>query len=440
VTEKSVFEFVAETLLPFESSPAEEERRVRLELSMRFQQFTGPVQAKGVEDTAFYRQNVLLSLNEVGGDPAHFGRRVEEFHRANLVRLADWPHAMVTTATHDTKRGEDARARLDVLSEMPEEWRQTLALWARVNGVLRAKVHGDWAPDRNDEYLLYQTLLGAWPPASSKPPEPSLVERLGGYFQKAMREAKLHTSWVNPNLAYEQASREFLEQILTGPRAERFLAAFFPFAERVARLGMVNSLAQLVLKLAGPGVVDSYQGTELWDLSLVDPDNRRPVDFAHRERLLGDLAAIDAPAPSRGTAAELLRQWPDGRVKLFVLARGLRARRADSELFRNGGYRPLEAEGERAAHVVAFARAHAERIAVAVVPRLVRPLVREDHPVPLGAESWGETRLRLPADLAGRPLSNLFTGERFDADSSGLRLAEVLSCFPVALLHHSPGG
>ncbi len=402
---------------------------------MRFQQFTGPVQAKGVEDTAFYRHNVLLSLNEVGGDPARFGRRVDEFHRANLDRLADWPHGMTATVTHDTKRGEDARARLNVLSEIPEEWRQMLLRWGRVNGLLRTKVHGEWAPDRNDEYLLYQTLLGVWPPGARGPIDAALVGRLDGYLQKATREAKLHTSWINPNLPYEQAARRFLEQVLTGSRAERFLASFVPFAERIARLGMVNSLAQLVLKLAGPGVADCYQGTELWDLSLVDPDNCRPVDFSLRERCLEELAsAIEPPLPPRGAGAELLGRWHDGLVKLFVLARALRLRRAEPGLFLRGDYRPIEAEGDRAPHVVALARTDGRKAVIALVPRIFHPLLTAENPLPLGMASWGATRLRLPSDLAGRSVANLFTGETFSAGEDGLSVGEALREFPVALL------
>jgi (1->4)-alpha-D-glucan 1-alpha-D-glucosylmutase len=385
---------------PVPALPEDEYSR-RLEFAMKFQQYTGPVQAKGVEDTAFYRYNRLLSLNEVGGDPQRFGDPPEKFHQANLVRLTYWPHAMLATATHDTKRGEDARARLNVLSEMPTDWRRALFQWSRINTANRTLIQGEHAPHRNDEYLFYQALLGAWPDDHSPltihhspTAPPDLIERLKQYMLKAVHEAKVFTSWINPNEAYDQAVADFVTKTLTGRRAPKFLASFLPFEQKIARLGMINSLAQVVLKIISPGVPDFYQGTELWDLSLVDPDNRRPVDFDHRRRLLESLEPLLNPksqvansksqvaSPEAGTGnlefgiSDLLRSWFDGRIKLLITAAGLRLRREWPQVFKHGEYLPLEVIGEKADHVVAVARRHHDHLIVAIVPRLVAGLVQ----------------------------------------------------------------
>jgi len=318
----SIFDFFREVMLPRDpdDTPAISERRggyppadasevaERLRFAMKFQQYTGPLQAKGLEDTAFYRYNLLLSLNEVGGDPSRFGVSAADFHDLNRQRRHDWPYEMIATSTHDTKLGEDVRARIDVLSEIPEEWDREVAKWMRLNKPARTIVDGEPAPDRNDEYRFYQALVGAWLPGDTASPE--FVKRLQVYMTKAVKEAKLRSSWINPDEAYENAVARFVEHVLTGPAAARFLPAFVPFQERVARVGLVNSLSQVVLKIASPGVPDFYQGTELWDLSLVDPDNRRPVDrdaLAHdpdekqrlvravlAERIEGEYQAVEA--------------------------------------------------------------------------------------------------------------------------------------------------
>jgi (1->4)-alpha-D-glucan 1-alpha-D-glucosylmutase len=465
-------------------SAEDDEYRQRLEFAMKFQQYTGPVQAKGVEDTAFYRYNRLLSLNEVGGEPQRFGGPPEEFHEANRMRLAHWPHAMLATATHDTKRGEDARARLNVLSEIPTDWRRMIFQWSRINNANRTLIQGEHAPHRNDEYLFYQALLGAWPVAgedqpkiekdslSSDPPSsirdprfsvpPGLVERLKEYMLKAVREAKVFSSWINPNEDYDQGVADFVTKTLTGRRAAKFLASFLPFQERIARLGMVNSLAQVVLKIISPGVPDFYQGTELWDFSLVDPDNRRPVDFAHRIRLLESLESISVSEFDRIT--DLLDQWPDGRIKLLITTSGLRLRRKWPRVFIEGEYLTLEATGEKADHIVAIARrlpssvstSTAEtRCVLAIVPRLVAGLVdasveperlspseeRATSYLPVGANTWKTTRVILPDDIAEFSFRNIITGQPVSITPSAaprlapsLLLADVLSSCPVALL------
>jgi (1->4)-alpha-D-glucan 1-alpha-D-glucosylmutase len=294
-TEPSIFDFVRDALLPAERPDAPAGFARRLRFAMKFQQFTGPVQAKGLEDTTFYRYVPLASLNEVEGDLFRFGRSPGEFHEANARRRADWPASMLATATHDTKRGEDARARLNVLSEIPDDWRRAIGRWARLNASQRATVDGVPAPDRHDEYLFYQALLSIWPAGADAAAGAGLTARLQSFMMKAIREAKIHTSWINPYESYERAVADFVDGVVRGRRSDRFLAAFLPLQQRVARAGAMNGLAQLVLKLAAPGVPDIYQGNELWDLHLVDPDNRSPVDFDLRERLLAELwPAIDA--------------------------------------------------------------------------------------------------------------------------------------------------
>lgn len=434
--EASVFEFVRAALLPERDGLGEEAYQARLHFAMKFQQYTGPLQAKGVEDTAFYRYNVLVSLNEVGGDPQRFGGTVAQFHQANQLRRAASPHALLGTATHDTKRGEDARARLHVLSEVPRAWRKRVRKWAEINADCRSEVDGVPAPDRNDEYLFYQALVGCWPAGAADPAAPpELVARVRDYMTKAIKEAKVHTSWVTPHEAYDAAVARFVEQVLTGPRAGEFLASFLPFQRKVARIGMVNSLAQVVLKLACPGAPDFYQGTELWDLSLVDPDNRRPVDYGAREKLMAELDPYlsDAPPGDAGTAlAGWLDGWEDGRIKQFLTARGLRVRKRSAALFLDGDYVPLAIEGERADHAIAFARRHGGEVALAVVPRLCVGLTRGRTP-PVGDAVWGDTRVVLPPDLHAVRLRDVFTGGEVKAEAGVMRVADVLRVLPVSL-------
>jgi (1->4)-alpha-D-glucan 1-alpha-D-glucosylmutase len=456
--ESTLFDFFREVVLPRDvedkaHTPPGEERRVgyppadeqearaRLRFAMKLQQYTGPVQAKGLEDTAFYRYNVLLSINEVGGDPSRFGRSVEEFHAANAFRATDWPFEMLATATHDTKLGEDVRARINVLSEMPDEWGREVSKWMRVNKPHRTLVDGEPAPDRIDEYRFYQALLGVWPddvpPIATEAP-PALIERLTGYMTKAAKEAKVHTSWLTPNEPYEAALRTFVERTLSGPAGARLLAGFLPFQEKIAALGMINSLAQTALKIGGPGVPDFYQGTDLWDLSLVDPDNRRPVDFTLRARLLDDVDALLAKDPSerRRDIAAWLRDWRDGRVKLLVTAAGLRLRREDPQLFLGGAYLPVATEVSVPAGAFAFARTAGDDAALFVAPRLCARIVNHERPVPLGGDPWKTSRLLLPAELRDRVFRNVITGAELRptraGDSAFIFLGEAFETLPVA--------
>jgi (1->4)-alpha-D-glucan 1-alpha-D-glucosylmutase len=438
--EPTIFQFIQQMLLPGAApGVTEPERARRRRFAMKFQQYTGPVQAKGVEDTAFYRYGPLLSLNEVGGDPTRFGQSVAAFHAENRERLRHWPLSMLATGTHDTKRGEDARARLNVLSELPRRWRVLLRRWSRVAASARATVQDRPAPSSAEEYHFYQALVGAWPPGVSGPPGPAFVERLQAYMLKAMREAKVHTSWINPSAEYERAVLEFVRAVLAGPVCARFSRSFAPFAARVAWFGMLNSLAQLVLKLGSPGVPDFYQGTELWDLSLVDPDNRRPVDYAHRRRLLAELAPLVEAAGRGGdgrvaldAVQELLRSWTDGRIKMYVTRAGLALRRRHAPLFLEGEYLPLPAEGERSDHVVAFARQHGGRSALVLAPRLVVGLTGEAE-LPVGTAVWGDTALRMPAGIAPGDYRSVLTGEGLRLDGNSIPVASVLTTLPVGL-------
>ncbi len=438
----SIFDFVRDTLL-LRHPPelGEEERAARRHFVMRFQQTTGPVTAKGVEDTALYRYNRLISLNEVGGDPARFGEPVAAFHEQNAERLARWPETLLATSTHDTKRSEDVRARIHVLSEIPREWRVQVGRWSRLNKRKKVVVNGRPAPDRNEEYLLYQTLVGSWPLGAPDPAElADYRARIRAYMVKAIKETKVNTSWVNPDQEYDEAVQAFVAAILEETPGNRFLTELRAFQARIVRYGLLNSLGQTVLKIASPGIPDFYQGTERWDFSLVDPDNRRPVDYGARRALLDGLMKRIAASGEDliPLARELAEKLEDGRVKLYVIHRGLTARKDVTELFVTGAYLPMEVEGERAGHVVAFARQAGDRVAVAAVPRLVTCLVKRPNALPLGEEAWGGTWLPLPSGIAARRFRNCFTGERLEAvereGQPGLPLAEMLRHFPVALL------
>ncbi|MDQ3804471.1 MAG: malto-oligosyltrehalose synthase [Acidobacteriota bacterium] len=434
----SIFDFIGSLLLledPKGTRPAG--RAARRDFVLRFQQLTSPVTAKGLEDTAFYRFYPLASLNEVGGEPAIIGIPLARFHERNQQRRESWPHALSATATHDTKRGEDTRARINVLSEMPEEWNQAIHLWRDMNRARKARFEGAEAPDSNEEYLLYQTLVGTWPLAPMNDEEHgAYVSRIQEYMRKALKEAKLHTSWINPDEAYERAVGEFVAAVLDAGEGNQFLRDFAEFQRVTARCGMLNSLSQTLLKIASPGVPDFYQGTELWSFTLVDPDNRRPVDYERRQSLLAGLRAR-GDGDRAALVGELLDRPGDGRVKLYVTTRALNFRKARRELFRRGDYLPLEAAGRRAGNVVAFARKDGEDEVVVVAGRFFTRLgVGRAGPLRLRAAAWDDTTLALGDQLGGARWRDLFTGTEFDAPEGRrtLRLSDVLSPLPVALL------
>jgi (1->4)-alpha-D-glucan 1-alpha-D-glucosylmutase len=421
-----VFDFIQRVLLKQTLAASPEECEERARFIGKFQQITSPVAAKGIEDTAFYLYNRLVSLNEVGGDPTRFGLTATAVHAWMCERQRQWPSALSSTSTHDTKRGEDVRARLSVLSEIPGAWKDAVTRWRTLNRRFRTVVEGVEAPAANDEYLLYQTLVGAWPFTSET--QAAFPERLKQFMLKATREAKRHTSWINPNEPYEAAVLRFVDDILD--RRRPFLQAFLPFQARVAELGIYNSLAQLLIKITAPGVPDFYQGTEFWDLSLVDPDNRRPVDYALRQRVLQDTRNVPP--------ARLLEQRIDGRLKMFVMIRALHQRASLGGVFERGDYVPLSVEGERREHLFAFARRHQQVTAITCVPRLVAGMLGERSTPPVGAEVWGDTRVILPPDN-GRPpaFRDAITGARVEPRADGalwLDASAVFGQFPVALL------
>ena len=438
VTDPSIYDFLRDVLLlRYPDALSAAERAEWLEFTLKLQQVTGPVAAKALEDTAFYTYDRLLSLNEVGGEPREFGTPVQAFHELNGTRRERWPGSLAATSTHDTKRSEDVRVRLAALSEVPREWRALTARWHRQNRQFKTDVEGEPAPDRNDEYLLYQTLVGSFPdpaPRAGTEEARCYLARVTAYAEKALREAKTHTSWTHIDTGYERAVTRFIEGVLASPE---FMESFLPFARRVAAAGRLSSLSQVALKLASPGPCDVYQGCELWDLSLVDPDNRRPVDFALRSRLLDDLARRAGEGPA--ARAELAREvsqpeaMRDGRAKLLLLHLGLQLRRDHPALFLEGGYQPLSADGPHADRVVAFARRRGDEALLCVAPRLVLGLLDASDG---GAPRW-QGQLPLPAGLPG-PLTDVVTGARHEGEA--LALSDLFTGFPVTLLVHLAGG
>ena len=439
-TDASIFNFIRDLLLlRFPAGAEGAARQAQCEFVLKFQQTTGPVIAKGVEDTIFYVYNRLVSLNEVGGEPDRFGRSVDEFHRENRARLERWPHAMLATSTHDTKRSEDVRARISVLSELPREWSGALGRWRRLNARHRRRVDGYAAPDRNDEYLIYQTLLGVWPfQPLDRAGRAELVGRIQAYLEKAIHEAKVHTSWINPNQEYDQAVSDFIAAILDERQGAAFLASFEPLRSRVAQVGIFNSLSQTLLKLTSPGVPDLYQGSELWDFSLVDPDNRRPVDYQRRARLLKELRTRITGRRGKlaALASELLASREDGRIKLYLTLQALQFRARCSALFERGDYQPLEAIGDQRERLVAFSRGLEEQRLIVIAPRLVAGLLREAQ-LPLGPAVWGDTWLDLAAP-AGERYRDLFSGQTLSSEDrngrGGIAASAIFEHFPLGML------
>ncbi|MDX1541193.1 MAG: malto-oligosyltrehalose synthase, partial [Geminicoccaceae bacterium] len=425
IVDLTVFDFLYAALSTDLAADAGYRRRDVVSTAMHFQQLTGPVMAKSLEDTAFYRFLRLVALNEVGGEPDHFGVSVNAFHTLCQRQLRHHPDAMVTTSTHDHKRGEDARLRIAALSELPQEWTRRVRRWSVLNR-LRRGVGGGTPPSRNAEYLLYQSMIGIWPFELNAPEDlagSDLAERLVAYMIKAAREAKEETAWTAQDPDYEAGLEQFIRRVLDPERSRPFLADFIAFQERIALIGAVSGLAQTVLKLTAPGIPDLYQGTELFDLSLVDPDNRRPVDYQRRHQHLTDVPA----------AAGLLDDWRSGRLKQYLVERTLKVRHELRPVFRRGSYLPVNVQGQHADRVVAFARVHEAGSIVVVVPRLVTPLL-VDAEVPLPPpERWAKTRLTLPDEASGGRFTDRFSGRRHEGGGE-LLVSDLLGDLPVALL------
>ncbi|MGH8236031.1 MAG: malto-oligosyltrehalose synthase [Steroidobacteraceae bacterium] len=427
--ELTVFDFLRAVVLGERGEgKSESMRRAMLEFAMKFQQVTSPVAAKGVEDTALYRYNRLVCLNDVGNDPGRFGTSSAALHQANAERARAWPHAMLATSTHDTKRSEDVRARIAVLSELPDLWKLHVARWTRLNRSKRRQVGEDPAPDRQDEYLFYQTLIGVWSPTEDAA---ALTGRLQAYAVKAAREAKRSTSWIAPHAEYEKALGDFIAELLADPQRSAFLKDFRTLAQTVAFFGRINSLAQTVLKIASPGMPDFYQGTELPALTLVDPDNRRRVDF---DAAAQHLAAVER---LQGSPRELLWEQEGVASKLYVIRKLLQLRRDDPELFAQGDYQALQVDGARKEHVFAFARTYEGRSCIVIVPRWSAKLMDAVNELPLGDQVWAGTRIAVGSTVATR-LTDVFAGREVATEGEQgertLSVAEVFAEFPVAAL------
>lgn len=417
----SVFDFVQGVLLLHVTDNPRERFDQRCHFAMKMQQLTGPVMAKGLEDTVFYRFNRLVSLNEVGGDPAAFGTSVQEFHRQNGSRRREWPHEMLTSSTHDTKRSEDVRARISVLSEKPTEWRAALNRWTRLNRKLKERVERALAPSRVDEWVIYQTLLGTWPLGGVAALDETYVARMQDYMTKVVREASRFTNWVNPNEPYEQALTGFVAGMLNRKRSAAFLEDFQAYVDARLDAGLVNALAQQVLKLTSPGVPDIYQGTEFWGDSLVDPDNRRPVDFKTRQDALAALDGVSLP--------DLVANRRDGWIKLAVTTRLLNLRREHRLLFEEGDYVPVAVEGPMSEHVVAFLRRRENEAVLVAVSRLLT--IPGGNEGVLDASIWEGTTLQGLSDGAWR---DVLAGGPADGEPGDLaaRFAMVPVCVLVS--------
>ncbi|MBI4293048.1 MAG: malto-oligosyltrehalose synthase [Betaproteobacteria bacterium] len=438
----SVFAFVRSVLLAEPPQDATQQTRDEYRsFAMRFQQFTAPVTAKGIEDTAFYSFNRLVSLNDVGGDPNQIGTTLAAFHGASADRAARWPHTMLATSTHDSKRSEDVRARLDVLSETTAAWRLLVRRWTRMNRSRKQVLNEGAAPSRNDEYLLYQTLLGTFPAEDLDGAAlDAYRERMESYLLKAIREAKVHTSWVNADEAYESATAAFVRALLTRSDTNLFLDDLASQARNYAWFGALNSVSMALVKFASPGVPDLYQGNEILDFFLVDPDNRRPVDYGRRRALLAELESLAAePGALRGPGVRALLQRPqDGRAKLWVITRSLGLRREHEDLFKSGDYLPVTVAGSRANHIVAFARRGRNEGLVAVAGRLFASLGLEPGAAPLGEAVWSDTVIELPFPRgSAATLTDALSGTTLHASGGKLPVSRLFACLPVALLYYS---
>jgi len=445
--EPSVFRFLEAVLLG-EAAPGEyddfppasaQDVEDRRQFVARFQQFAASVFAKGVEDTAFYRYQPLLALNEVGGDPSSTGRSPGEFHRVNGERAFARSRTMLTTSTHDTKLGEDVRARLAALSELTDDWRRTLREWRRIarQGTRRSR---DAQVDEGDAYRFFQALAGTWPCHGDAAASPAYADRLVEYMRKSVREAKRYTSWINPDAPYETALEDLVRRTIAR-LLQSGQGAAPPFIDRLARAGVVNSLAQVTLKLTSPGVADIYQGAELWDLNLVDPDNRRPVDFNHRIAVLDELEPLidqvkNGHPDAEPSVRELLDAWPDGRIKFFVSVSALHLRREWSDVFLDGIYEPLSGDQGGEPGVIAYHRANGSRHVVVAVPRFVAAWT--DGRWPTSEDLWGGLRMVLPAATGTTCWRHALTGAvvppQLDGDNPAIALADLFRTLPVAIL------
>lgn len=424
----SLFDFIKNTLLLHAPETADElYQRGQLEFTRKFQQVTPPVTAKGVEDTAFYRYNRFIALNEVGSRPDEFGSTLKSFHDRMAARSDRWPAALSATSTHDTKRGEDMRARLNVLSEIPREFGRALRSFEAINRRFIEIHNGRNVPDRNLEYFFYQTLIGSWPQSDLEPSLDPFRKRIGAYMQKIINEAQEHTSWMSIDEKYCEAVGRFVDKVLSDSNTE-FLRKVNEFIPQITHWGFINSLSQATLKFCAPGIPDTYQGSELWNFDLVDPDNRKAVDFKVRKKSLQNLNS----RRDKWTKDELLKLFPTGEIKLYLTITCLHMRERFAELFLNGVYLPLETEGLFSDNVVSFSRFFNQQAAIVTVPRFATRLIK-DRELPVGDNIWGNTSIKIPNNLANRAYRDVFSDEVIST-SAQVFVSEFLNCFPVSIL------
>ena len=419
--ERSVFEFLRRMLLASDDELDGIDLDMRWQFIRKFQQCTGPIAAKGIEDTAFYRYNRMAALNEVGGEPCFFGESLEEFHKMSRERLNFWPRSMLATSTHDTKRSEDVRARMLVISEVAPQWSKLVSEWRRLNKKHKSIVDGLAAPDANEEYLIYQTLVGTWPIEGLTPDNVAeYMGRIQEYMTKAIREAKVNSSWIDPNEPWDDAVKKFTEKILSLTPSNKFVFSLQKFVENIAPHGALNALSQTIIKVTSPGIPDLYQGTEIWDFSLVDPDNRRPVNYALRSEALDKI----------GNAGLLLAEWRDGRIKLYVLLKILTFRKQHPLLFSEGGYEAVKIGGNKHQHLIAYMRQNSKMRLLVIVPRLTYGLG-----FPVTGDVWSDTHLTVPEGT----WVDILTSQKVQA-SDGLVVKDVLRDLPFAVLWNDTVG
>lgn len=437
---ESIFFFLKDVLLNnYPGYFKEEDKKEWLNFTMKFQQITGPVMAKGVEDTVFYVYNRLISLNEVGGSPDWFGTSIEAFHGQNTERTKSWQHTMLTTSTHDNKRSEDVRARINVLSEIPANWRECVIKWSRINKKYKRIVDDLLAPDKNEEYLFYQTLVGAWPIEQMDDSGYEIFKnRIKEYMIKASREAKANTSWISPHTTYEEALLYFIDNVMNRKQNNAFLHDFKRFQGEISHYGVYNSIAQTLLKITSPGVPDIYQGNEIWNFCLVDPDNRMPVDYDIRMSMLEELIMQETSVGMEAIITNMIRNRENGMIKLYVTHKALTFRKENRYLFETGNYTPLEAAGTKENNVCAYARNSNTKTVIVVVPRFMTQILSHAEELPFGKRVWEDTFLSLPFEDSAAGYQNIFTGEvaktTVHNNTKGIFLSEIFTTFPVAMM------
>ncbi|KMQ49974.1 Malto-oligosyl trehalose synthase [Chitinispirillum alkaliphilum] len=416
-------------MLQFEPYASEQTKKEWIDVIMRFQQFSGPLMAKGFEDTLLYHYNRFIPLNDVGGFPERFGVETGKFHSFNAKRMSRTPHTLNATSTHDTKRGEDARMRLCVVSELFEEWKDIVTTCSKINKQYKRKVDNENFPDNNDEYFLYQTLIGSWPNQDEKYVE--FIHRIKEYMLKAVREAKAHTGWIKPFMEYENQLLEFISNVLDKENNSEFFHTFEPFQKKTAWYGVFNSLSQLIIKCSAPGIPDFYQGTELWDLSMVDPDNRRDVDYAKREEILSEIRTLETTAYP-AFIHQTLSNPQDGKIKFFTMYNMLKNRKEINRVYNCGDYSTITTNGERKRNIFAFSRKYENDILITAVPRLLTEVVSEKK-LPLGREVWNDSCIELP-DNFPKYYRNVLTEERVELKNGRLDIGDLFTLYPGAVL------